>query len=744
MTKNNPFNLIFEEENKIVETRNKVINYKTEDTQLERYKLGIEIFLNKYPLTDIPKFLVYHYWNFQFLYVFQKKSDQSRSNHILKEFINVSIRIIELMIFLNSSKLDIFIKKYFSLDNFSKCIYLHFNDIRENINNKDICVAFLKENSNLNIFIDTNYYKSYSMPQNNTKNSQNEINWFIKVFKLENSEIKGIFEAESSSKGKDKGGHGSSKKETYDIYYFNNVETFSNRKLSTNASIESKNEFKVKEKQMQSLVFLTNKLHVTTKSIDKYIIDSSYKQMLINKAVSNELTKNSLRLESNYKFPHIIQLKDFVNIIKENNSPHNKLILVSILLGIPIKVLLSAILGFSKQLEYLPKYGKLRTEVPQDIYANYVSDYNITVPIRNKEIYILLPNKIQNMCTSIKTYYKQKNIASYVFIEKEVLEIDKTIKNVLDTLKKTTYIKTNQLHKYLRFFYQIFNKNSDLSILFHINVSANDKAKLCYVNQPNRFQHLENWMIEFSTIVLEEYDNTVPIESNVFIGSPHFIESNKFRSFFDDLDNLYRTKTDKTEKFNIQMIFIRYALSLLLATRDYKESCNLYNHSRRLNLITIHEKAKNLRSSKRIIPLVKLAQDCIELFCYLKNKFQIDGNIPCLLRDEIRELTQKEILEYIKIISTPYEADKICNFIKAAKLNVGRHIFSTLARKSDLNREYEDAFLNHHYLGKVDQGIYSNFSNKSYMSEIRFFINDEIVKEYFPSHMYLLKKGYDE
>lgn len=80
------------------------------------------------------------------------------------------------------------------------------------------------------------------------------------------------------------------------------------------------------------------------------------------------------------------------------------------------------------------------------------------------------------------------------------------------------------------------------------------------------------------------------------------------------------------------MIFIRYALSVLLATRDFNTSCELLEFSEKYRLLTIHEKAKHVNSSKRLIKVSPLALDYIKLFFELKQEFNYDGYIPILIK----------------------------------------------------------------------------------------------------------------
>jgi hypothetical protein len=194
------------------------------------------------------------------------------------------------------------------------------------------------------------------------------------------------------------------------------------------------------------------------------------------------------------------------------------------------------------------------------------------------------------------------------------------------------------------------------------------------------------------------------------------------------------------------MIFIRYSLSLLIATRDYTTSCNLAEYSKKFKILTIQEKAKNVYHSKRLIPLTDRAIRIIDNFYLLKEEFKITSFVPCLVTVEGKEeiLNEKNILKFFDSLDQELYKDTIYflkSGIKNIKLNFGRHVTTSFLSSTDLNAEYLDAFLNHFKMGTEDQGIYSNFNNQDYQKQIIKKI--EIIEEnYLPKFVRIGKYEY--
>ncbi len=705
------------------------------DENIEDFNYKIENFLDKYQVEKIDDFMKYSYLHFINLYLFQKKDIKGRNVKTLKEFFNVCLRIIELYIFIENKQLKAEKEKFFRIGKYDDCIYKHFINISSKISNKDICIEFLKKNRDKRIFLGDYNFKMSSMPIIfYTVDSANT--HFKQIFKLENYEIDAVFKAilakDVEQNNIQKGNL--SKRKHLNTHVFSNEDEYSNKSIAKKSSNEDVLDFHNTKKQKNSAYF--KDYNITSKDIKKYNTNSKYKQHLIDKAISIQLTKNSMFLKSSYQFLHIEHLKLFVKELNSALNIERIMILCSLYSGIKIKDLIYAFLDIHPKITYLSKQRKLRVEIEKDIYALK----------RTQTVEVHLHEKIEILFNiAYKHFIDQKseltNETVEKFVEKEIENIKYEFNSSLKTLNSTTKFTFNNIHKCLRFYYNQFHKNSDVSILFHIDVNQSDKAKLCYIQQLNRLLNLESWISEFYSVLTDEHINLKTIEKTKKIGSPFFIKNSDFKSFVDELDNLYLKTKNREIRFNLKMIFIRYSLSLLLATRDFKNSCDLKNYSRRLNILTVHEKAKNIKTAKRIIPICDFTKEIIELFYQTRNELRnYSSFLPMIFTDnKFEEITQESVIKYFKTICTDEEQDIILKFINKIKLNFGRHVFSTIIRNYSIEKDFENEYLGHFFLGNNEIGEYSNFDMKKYYKTITDFIDNEIIPDYFPSKIYLME-----
>ena len=323
----------------------KIYNDSFNDDLIEDFNKKIVKFLDKYNIIEYDDFIQYNYLHFLFLYRYQKKSVNCRTEKTLKEFLNTCLRILELYIFIVNKKLTHLKSQFFSINNYDRCIYTHFRNISKNISDNDICIQYLNHNKNPQVFLDDEYYKSSSMPIIYEKNFDNYTH-FKQIFKLENHQIQAIFNATLSKGNKNvsesKGNLAI--RENLNKHIFSNEDIFSNKVIEKNSSKEKIQDFHNTRLRRTSAVF--KNYNITSKAIEKYSINSRYKQYLINKAISTQLTKNNMLLPSSYNFPHIEQLSFLVAQL-DGNDIIRCLILCSIYTGISIKNLIYAFLNIN-------------------------------------------------------------------------------------------------------------------------------------------------------------------------------------------------------------------------------------------------------------------------------------------------------------------------------------------------------------------------------------------------------------
>jgi len=373
-------------------------------------------------------------------------------------------------------------------------------------------------------------------------------------------------------------------------------------------------------------------------------------------------------------------------------------------------------------------------------------------------------------CKELQDFDEIKKYVSTNFSKRDIDELNKlkTLEYYINDLIKnnikiyTKHVKSfhknikvnlKNLHTLFYYYYKVYNSVSDIQLLFTQNISKNDEARLTYCNSLKRLLVYEKWIYNFTIYLgLDEYLKSEASEHQLRelnhytrIGSRNYIKDYKFREFMINLDKL--NIDDEIIKLNIRMIYLRYAFSILLVSRDFiKTSSDLSQISKRFKIITIQEKGKNLYQGKRILPLTNKAIAYIDMFQKIKKQYSISSESPILLSVKNgllieKPITKSNVNQYLDslldIEKDPFknhENTTIINDIKKftsyTSINFGRHVVTTQMVQKGVCSEYIDAIMNHHQLGKEDQGKYSNFDTLKYVNEARIVLED-IESKYF-------------
>jgi hypothetical protein len=318
------------------------------------------------------------------------------------------------------------------------------------------------------------------------------------------------------------------------------------------------------------------------------------------------------------------------------------------------------------------------------------------------------------------------------------IDIDQYLKSVVNTYPKRIKLSLSAISKLSLHYYRQTSNRSELYLLYTRSITTNDEARLCYCATRDRLYDVELWITELYKKIFDSSTRDVDIfQSKNWVGSPYYIKNGYFKQFIFEITKI-KSKND-IATFNLNMILIRYTLSLLLATRDFRNSCNLIDYSKSFQLLTIQEKSKNIYQSKRLIPLTNRARKIIENFYILKEKYNISSYSPVLLTNDGKEkdINKKNIKVFLTSLDVQTYQESILfieNFTSNIKLNFGRHIVTSFLSSTNIDKKYVDAFLNHFKMGTEDQGIYSNFNNQDYVNVIIAKI-EEIENNYLPSYI---------
>jgi hypothetical protein len=313
--------------------------------------------------------------------------------------------------------------------------------------------------------------------------------------------------------------------------------------------------------------------------------------------------------------------------------------------------------------------------------------------------------------------------------------------------RKTIKMSLSSLAHLNLHFYCLFKGGPTANLLFITHKSKSDEAKLTYSAANRKLLNYEKWLHEFADMIgikrfLQNHyglkSQKISTGSNgVKVGSRLYIIPGNFKNFLLALGNI--NITNELDKINLLMIVIRYMLCISLATRQATFSSSINDYSKRLKILFLQEKAKNMFSSKRAIPLSDRALEVIGWFEKVKAKYALTSNVPVLLQindtGEITESTvnKRSIEEYLSLLCRDdKEKDFILKFVRFTNLNFGRHVFTSyISVDSAIPQKYIDAFLGHYAIGTEDQGRFSDFYNKDYITVMCDVIK-EIEGRYFP------------
>lgn len=343
------------------------------------------------------------------------------------------------------------------------------------------------------------------------------------------------------------------------------------------------------------------------------------------------------------------------------------------------------------------------------------------------------------------------------YINKLLVMLTKDFNNYKKKFNKTVNLNFSNLHTLFFFYFKTYEYTSDIPLLFTQNISKNNQARQTYCNSIKKLIRYEKWVYNFTQhLGLNEYFENEPsnhkflnIDHEYRIGSNNLVKPYQFKNFLLSLNRL--VCKNEIMQLNILMIYLRYAFSILLVSRDImKSSANLSQVSTRFNIITIQEKGKNVYQGKRIIPLTKRAVKYIQVFKSIKEKYHLESNSPVLVAYDKNllietSISMKNVNKYLTELFTEEKnsieqnelkisISDILQFTKYVKINFGRHIITSEMVQRGVQSNYIDAVMGHFQLGKEDQGKFSSLDNQQYILQIREIMED-IEHEYFPNSL---------
>jgi hypothetical protein len=504
------------------------------------------------------------------------------------------------------------------------------------------------------------------------------------------------------------------------------------------------------------------------KQNDTMYIHSALEQHQINKAFSSVFTKSNLLLASDYNVPKLGLLSKFIHHISGKNHIekfYKSLFIVSCVLGSKTEDIILMI-AKNKNTPISIKGNVLSIKIDNTLFAkNSVSelleDNRHMLMFELPNIMSMLIAKMQrdyeDICKKTrlnhfqtikfttdhllnKTWKQYKDFLAKYFMPDTELNLKMYKEYIDDNTKifsKHIVIKTSQTHRYLPHFLNFIGEDLLTAKMATAVYSRNDQSKLAYTStRTNAAQHSQNLKIFWEKLNLDYIARPIiglasgsyktvlsPIPKAEFSGSSRLAKQDETKYFFDLLRTNIDITKNENDRFNLTSMYVRYAMSLLMATREFKNSANFESWIKSHGFISINEKAQTLAMGVRYIPICERMHKLLEYYESILSQKGLPRNVYLYIGDAYEVYTPqnaKLILENMEHLKRKTDLEK---YISEVPCNTGRHVFSQKALEFKISDNYTSAFLGHYGKGEEQQGMWSTIDMKDYHRTISFITN---------------------
>jgi hypothetical protein len=496
-------------------------------------------------------------------------------------------------------------------------------------------------------------------------------------------------------------------------------------------------------------------------------IGNRFMQYKKNISFSASITKSKLLLKTEYKIPEVNHLKEFIHYISSNNEANfneiedfsKGIFILSIVFGFTVDDAISFLYNENKNIKRLQN-GRISVAIDSELFAKYrvnplLQKRSFTINYVLQDYIHRLINELANhifLFSNLAYYFKNmkwersskvplirilNNTIRAIVSKNRIDNFFKFKENYLSSMKKLINefdkeinIDFKNMWKITLSFSKLFFKDDTIAMLSIAKYQKNDTAKLSY-SSTEKFSQKHSLLLEsicngldlpnaisrLLNIKYKIYNHTFSSVEPIFVGSHKAVHYKDSKKFFEKMYELIFKEDDKIKKFNLVSIYIRYSMSILCATRDFKNSSTIKNISFSMHTQIITEKSESKLNGIRIIPLCETIEKIIKYYNQTCNDYGIYLDYISLYdNDKLVKFDKKIAFKIIVNITS----DKFINdFIKYVPLNTGRHIINQYKIEKKLNPIYIETFLGHYISGAEQLGIYSPLHIPSYIHYIR-------------------------
>jgi len=424
-------------------------------------------------------------------------------------------------------------------------------------------------------------------------------------------------------------------------------------------------------------------------------------QMKTCRAFSAKVTKYRLLLTSDYETPTLSQLSYFLGKLLENpfaKQPH--LYTENDIMRIMLTACIITGIEYDRLMQILERSSNTRNqiEVINNKYLQIKLDESLQVKEKpNENIFTITERTISYKLPYILDLLLHQIIERfehYQFLKNADLKA--FAESAIKSMELNIHFKPKELWR-LSLTYRREEMTNDVNAMFAMGkFQQNDKPRMHYHTTPARSVIHSKWLEKYSEMLKTEsllanamglrnyHPKKVSKEDGIKLtGTKKYIKDEKLTLFFKELSSLYLKTNNIFIKHNLLTIHLRYAMSILLGTREYNGSDNFSQISYTMDVMITSEKAQTELSGVRIIPMCQTISKMLQSYiCYCQAHFDITPVQPFLFKDETlasypSDMTFKSAMkEFATDTLTGSMYNNVAEFVKSVPLNIGRYIAS--------------------------------------------------------------------
>lgn len=470
-------------------------------------------------------------------------------------------------------------------------------------------------------------------------------------------------------------------------------------------------------------------------------------------AISASIAKNKLQLPSLYSIPSIESLKVFLGhliLTFKMDSVSEETVNGMVLL-------MSIVMGYNPE-DLIKMLQNKKFKIDEDtislsidekkFFAKYLK-FNEQIGIKtDKKFYVRLPfNVIKLIGVVINANIKFSLENFKLYLRKDLKSSPKTI-----NISYSKIWQCSQIHR------RLFYKSIDSEILLaSTKIDKNATPLLAYTAMSNHFEEYSSWLYEYMDILninekLNKQDSNYKtsqdnpyqnyIDSTIestMIGSKKLLQKNVIVEFFKELKKLFNMQNiSRNDRFNLYSIYVRYAMTILLGTRDFGKSVDISRIKFSKDVIVFKEKGHFVNSGYRVVPLCNLAKNILQNYLNVLRQRNLPIKAIVVLNGgKYVEATLANIKQTCEGFSFFERKRTFFEMIEQFPLNEGRHLMVTMATQAGIDKDDIHAFMGHAINGGELLGINSFHDVKQYKEKF-LHVSDQIGK------IYNIKDIYDD